>query len=170
MTVRFLGAALVAAGGAWLGFQAAAGLRRRVRALEEMAEGLALLERELELTAPPLPRLMALGAARSRGPARILFQGCVQGLDNLAQEDFFSLWCRLVGEQTGLGQDGQALLLSLGNTLGRCDAGQQREGISAVRRRLEELAGRLEADSRRQGRVYQALGLSGGAFLVILLL
>ena len=35
---------------------------------------------------------------------------------------------------------------------------------------LEELAGRLEADSRRQGRVYQAVGLSGGAFLVILLL
>ena len=31
-------------------------------------------------------------------------------------------------------------------------------------------AGRLEEDSRRQGRVYQVLGLSGGAFLVILLL
>ena len=39
-----------------------------------------------------------------------------------------------------------------------------------ARRMLGELAGRLEADSRRQGRVYQVLGLSGGAFLVILLL
>ena len=37
-------------------------------------------------------------------------------------------------------------------------------------RRREERAVRLGADSRRQGRVYQALGLSGGAFLVILLL
>ena len=35
---------------------------------------------------------------------------------------------------------------------------------------LEELAGRMEEDSRRLGRVYQVLGLSGGAFLVILLL
>ena len=33
--VRLMGAARVAAGGAALGFQAAAGLRKRVRALEE---------------------------------------------------------------------------------------------------------------------------------------
>ena len=45
-----------------------------------------------------------------------------------------------------------------------------RERASAARRRLEELAGREQEESRRQGRVLQALGLSGGAFLVILLL
>ena len=54
--------------------------------------------------------------------------------------------------------------------MGRYDAERQREALAAARRRLEELAGRLEEDCRRQGRVYQALGLSGGAFLVILLL
>ena len=36
--------------------------------------------------------------------------------------------------------------------------------------RLEEMADRVERDYRRRGRVYEALGLSGGAFLVILLL
>ena len=44
------------------------------------------------------------------------------------------------------------------------------EGMGAVVALMEELAVRQEADSRRQGRAYQALGLSGGAFLVILLL
>ena len=39
-----------------------------------------------------------------------------------------------------------------------------------LRRRLEELAGRTDGERRRLGKVYQALGLSGGAFLVILLL
>ena len=168
--VRLIGAVLVAAGGAALGFQAAAGLGRRVRALTEMAEGLALLERELELSAPPLPRLLERGAEHSRGPARALFQGCVRGLDSLDREDFSTLWRRLVREQTGLPAEGQAVLLPLGDTLGRYEGERQREALSAARRRLGELAGRLEADSRRQGRVYQALGLSGGAFLVILLL
>lgn len=168
--VRLIGAALIAAGGAALGFRAAAALQDRVSAVRQMAEGLALLERELELNAPPLSRLMARGAARGRGAAKALFQGCVQGLDRLDREDFPSLWRRLTAERRELETEGQAILLPLGDTLGRYDAERQREALAAARRRLEELAVRLEEDSRRQGRVYQALGLSGGAFLVILLL
>lgn len=168
--IRLMGAVLVAAGGAILGFQAAAVLRRRGRAVRRMEEGLALLERELELSAPPLSRLLERGAAHSQGPARALFQGCTQGLDNLDREDFSSLWRRLVRERAELTPEGQAILLPLGNTLGRYEGERQRETLSAARRRLGELAARLETDSRRQGRVYQVLGLSGGAFLVILLL
>lgn len=168
--VRMIGAVLVAAGAAWVGFQAAAGLYGRTRAIREMAEGLAVLERELELNAPPLSRLLALGVVRSQGPANILFQGCVQGLDNLARESFSLLWRRMVGRIVELGPEGQAILAPLGDTLGRYDGERQREALAAARRRLDELARRMEEDSRRMGRVYQALGLSGGAFLVILLL
>ena len=168
--VRLMGAALVAAGGAALGFQAAARLRKQVRALEEMSQGLALLERELELNAPPLSRLLERGAERSRGPAEELFRDCLQGLNHLDREDFSSLWRRLVSGCHALGSEGQAVLFPLGDTLGRYDGERQREALAAARRRLEELSARLEEDSRRRGRVYQALGLSGGAFLVILLL
>ena len=168
--IRLIGAALVAAGGAWVGFLAAAELRSRVRAVRQMAEGLALLERELELNAPPLSRLLACGAARSRGPAEALFRECLRGLNNLDREDFSTLWRRLVSGCVSLGSEGQAVLAPLGDALGRYDEERQREALAAVRRRLEELSARLEEDSRRRGRVYQALGLSGGAFLVILLL
>ena len=168
--IRLIGAVLVAAGGALLGFQAAAGLRRGVRTLNQLEAGLALLERELELNLPTLPRLLARGKAHSEGVARELFQGCVRGLDRLDREDFSTLWRRLVGELSGLGPEGQAILYPLGDTLGRYEARRQLEALSAARRRLEELSARLESDSRRKGKVYQALGLSGGAFLVILLL
>lgn len=168
--VHLLGAVLVAAGGALLGFQAAAGLRKRGRAVRQMEEGLALLERELELNAQPLSRLLERGAERSRGPAEELFRDCLQGLNHLDREDFSSLWRRLVSGCHALGSEGQAVLFPLGDTLGRYDGERQREALAAARRRLEELSARLEEDSRRRGRVYQALGLSGGAFLVILLL
>ena len=168
--VRLMGAVLIAVGCAVLGFRAAAGLQAQVRAVGQMAGGLALLEGELELSAPPLSQLMARGAARSQGPARALFQDCARGLTRLDREDFPSLWRRLTAERTELGAEGQAVLLPLGETLGRCGADRQLEALSSARRRLEALSARLEADSRRQGRVYQALGLSGGAFFVILLL
>ena len=168
--VRLVGAVLVAAGGALLGFQAAASLRRRVRTLRQMEAGLALLERELELNAPPLSRLLERAVRRSEGPAKALFAGCIQGLNHLDREDFSTLWRRLTGELRDLPPEGQAVLASLGDTLGRYETARQLEALSAARRQLDGLAGRLERDSRRQGRVYQALGLSGGAFLVILLL
>ena len=96
--VHLLGAVLVAAGGALLGFQAAAGLRKRGRAVRQMEEGLALLERELELSAPPLSRLLERVAAHSQGPARGLFQGCARGLDLVVREVFSSLCRGMVGE------------------------------------------------------------------------
>ena len=73
-------------------------------------------------------------------------------------------------ERTELGPEGQAVLAPLGEVLGRYEADRQREALSTARRRLEEMADRVERDYRRRGRVYEALGLSGGAFLVILLL
>lgn len=168
--IKLLGTVLVAAGAAWLGFRAAAALRDRVRTLDEMGEGLALLEQELELDAPPLPTLMERLIPRSRGPARALFQGCRLALEHLDREDLSQAWRRLVGELRELGEEGRQALLPLGDALGRCGCGEQERAVAAVRRRLGELADRAEEDSRRQGRVYRALGLSGGAFLVILLL
>lgn len=168
--MRLLGAALVAAGTAWLGFRASAELRGRVRALENMAEGLALLERELELDAPALPQLMDRLAARVQGPAGALFQDCRRALDHLEEESFSLAWRRLAAEREELGDDGRQALLPLGDTLGRCDCQEQGKAVDCVRRRLEELARRAEEVHRSQGTVYQALGCSGGAFLLILLL
>ena len=168
--IRLLGAVLVAAGCAWGGFRAADGLKSRVRALEEMGQGLALLEQELELDSPPLPQLMERLIPRCRGPARELFQGCRAALGRLEEEPFSAAWRERVMELDQLGQEGQACLQPLGDTLGRCSGEEQRQAVSLLRRRLEELTARAEEDRRRMGRVYQTLGLSGGAFLVILLL
>ena len=160
----------MAAGCGWIGFQGSLSLRARARAAEEMAAGLALLEGELELGAPPLPQLLERAARRAAGPARTLFLRCAGGLDRLEEEPFSALWARWTAECAGLSQESREALLPLGDLLGRREGRTQAEGVAQVRRRLEDIAAREREDSRRQGRVLQALSLSGGAFLVILLL
>lgn len=168
--VHLIGATLLAAGCGYLGFQAAENLRRKSRSLRQMAQALALVEGELELGSPPLGQLLERVANRSSGPAKRLMEACVQGLDRLDREDFSTLWRRQVAGLEELGEEGRAALSPLGDILGRYDGQAQREGTQVVRRALEKLAQRWEEERRRQGRVYQVLGLSGGAFLVILLL
>ncbi len=168
--VRELGAVLLAAGCALIGFRAADSLHNRVRALEETSAGLLLLEQELELDGPPLPILMERLSTRAAGPARALFQQCRDGLERLDEENFSHLWRRLVSSCRELGEEARDCLAPLGDTLGRCGCEAQVRAVRAVRERLLEFSARAEERDRRERRVYQLLGLSGGAFLVILLL
>ena len=170
MMVRLLGAVLVASGAAWLGLREAALLRRRARDLEDMAEGLALLCRELERDNPSLPELMERLAGDSRGSAGLLFRDCRGALEHLERERFGRTWERLVGERTELGEEGQRALIPLGSVLGRYGWEDQRRATESARQRLVLLAGQWEERWRQQGQAYRVLGLSGGAFLVILLL
>ncbi len=168
--VRMIGAALVAVGSAWLGFGAAGELGARVRALEETEEGLSLMAQELELDAPPLEQLMQRLIPRSRGGARRLFEGCQKALEHLEEEPFSLAWQRLVEKEEVLGREGQACLYPLGEVLGRCGWEEQRRILEVTARRLEQAGARAREERGRMSRVYQALGLSGGALAAILLL
>lgn len=168
--IRALGAVLVAMGGAWMGLRAAEELRRRERSLEDMIGGLTLLEQELKLGGLPLGPLLRELANQTEGPAKTLFAACAKELDRADRRDFPTIWADLVRELPGLNSDARWALSRLGETLGRCDSESQRQTVASVRQRLEELCRHAEEERRRQGRVYQILGLTGGAFLVILLL
>ena len=151
--VRLLGAVLVAGGAAWAGLSAAEGLKRRVRALDALVDGLSLLEQELELDSPPLPELMERLIFRSAGPARALFQGCRESLDRLSREPFSQSWRRLTETLPGLDEEARRALSPLGDTLGRCDWQEQQRRVAAVRGRIETLRAQAEEEQRRQGKV-----------------
>ncbi len=168
--IHLLGACLCAAGAVWLGLRGAARLRERAWNLRTLEAALALLEQELELDAPPLPRLLDLAAVHCRGAALQLVLGCREALNHLEERDFPTAWTKLVEDLPEVSREGKRCLDPLGAVLGRCDWEEQRRRIGAVRVRLGELARQAEEDGRRQGRLYRILGVSGGAFLVILLL
>ncbi len=168
--MRALGAVLVAFGGAWIGLRAAEELRRQERALEDMVSGLALLEQELELGGLALGPMFCTLSKQVSGPARDLFAACGRELSGTDRPAFPVIWSRLVQKLPGLNREARRTLSLLGETLGRCDGRSQQQAVAAIRKQLEELRRRAGEERRRQGRVYQILGLTGGAFLVIMLM
>ena len=168
--IRLLGAVLLAAGCALLGFRAAAELGGRTRGLGALLSGLEMMERELMFNAMPLPQLMEQLAGRTQEPARSLFRRCGQELEGPDREPLSEIWARAVDACPQLGEQGTQILLPVGQVLGRYEAAQQQQGLRRAQEELKDLLARAEEERGRMGRVYRALGLSGGAFLVILLL
>ena len=167
--MRAVGVVLLAFGGAYMGFHAAGELSAQVHALEELGTSLALLEQELELGGWDLGTCFRAVARRTGGAGQSFFSACADGMGRLEEEDFPSLWARLCGELP-IGPEGQRILSTLGNILGRCETHRQRQALASVRGQLDRLAGESREEFRRRGKVFQAVGVSAGAFLAILLL
>lgn len=168
--IRLMGAALIAGAAAWLGLSAAAELGGRVHRLEALSAALELLERELWERGAPLPEVFQDLSRRVGEPAAFLFARSARACRSLDREPFQAAWRRLVEELEGLPPEGRAALLPLGEVLGRYEAQGQREAIQRSRSALDRVRLHAEEERGRMGRVYQALGLTGGGFLVILLL
>ena len=167
--IRMLGAVCLAAGPVWLGMSSAAELAHRERALGALCAGLELMERELALRLTPLPQLMEELAHRTEEPARRLFSACRRALDGLERETFAHAWRRLT-DQLPVSPEAKRALYPLGEVLGRYDGRGQQAAIAGARRELEGLRARAGEERLRLGKVYGALGVTAGAFLVILLL
>lgn len=167
---RLLGACMLAGCAAWTGFRAARDLRRRERTLGELDQGLELLSRELGLSAAPMDELLGKLAQKTTGAARSLFHGAWKALEKLDVQSFSQGWGIVVQNLPDLEEDAKDALVRLGQVLGSYGGEEQRQAIDAARRELGLLRERARSEWRRMGRVYQALGLSGGAFFLILLL
>ena len=124
---------------------------------------------ELALRLTPLPQLMEELAHRTEEPARRLFSACRRALDGLERETFAHAWRRLT-DQLPVSPEAKRALYPLGEVLGRYDGRGQQAAIAGARRELEGLRARAGEERLRLGKVYGALGVTAGAFLVILLL
>ena len=167
MTVT--GMVLVAFGCAWAGFRAAEQLRSYVQRLDQVIVGLRLMEQELELDSPDLTKLMERLERRSDGAAKRIFSCCKMELSRRDQVSFRQIWKHAIEEQ-GLKQEVISALDPLADTLGRCDCSAQCRMVAAVCRQLERIRVLAESEYRQQGKVYRIIGMSGGAFLIVLLL
>ena len=168
--IKLLGSVLVAGGGLWLGCFAAGWLRLRLRTLEDVIRGLALLEGEMALRGGALEELMQTLAPRAPGAAGALFAVYARALSRLGEDTAAGLWRAAVDNLPDLSREGREILASLGEFLGRYDREEQCAAMTAVRGQLEQLRAREGEKCRENCRLCRVLSLSGGGFLVILLI
>ena len=106
-----------------------------------------------------------------REPVSRFFACCLDGMKELGEFPLSALWENALAEvPMDLGAEELEVLRALGGVLGRYDGEGQREALALTRVQLSQCLERAAEDRTRLGRVYGALGLTAGAFLVILLL
>lgn len=168
--IRWLGAALVAGGGLWLGLDRARWHQSRVRVLRALLLALEQLERELRETARPMADLLT-ALAEPEGPLRGCFLACRAGLAELEERSFESVWAgAFQGGDLPLAGEDLEPVLALGRVLGRYDQESQRKAIQGARQALERSLEQALSDRARLSRLDCVLGASAGLLAAILLL
>jgi stage III sporulation protein AB len=168
--LRLIGAVLLLSSGGLLGMGACNQLGARVHCLQALDGALERMERELAFHLTPMPELLSRLAKSTPGPAGMLFGQCLAGFNRLEECGLAGLWREAVETaQLPLGREELDLLKGLGEVLGRYDGAGQQEAVGAVRTELLQYLRCAEEERTRLGRVYGTLGLTAGAFLVLLL-
>ena len=168
--MKMLGCVLLLCASAWFGLGAVWGLKARTDQLRGFLGALEEMERELSCRLTPMPELLERRSGLS-GPVGEFFALCAGELDRLGEQNFASLWAGAL-EAADLSLDEKDLrpLLELGSSLGRYDCASQCAAVGQAHARLELRLNEAEERRERMGRVYGALSLAAGMFLIILLL
>ena len=168
--MRLLGTLLLTGGAVLLGLSAAQRTKWRVRDLRMLVDGLRTMQRELSYRLAPLPELLCSAEEVGRGSVKQFFFLCAQGAERLNGKTFQSVWNQAIQDsRMCLLLDDLHCLEALGAVLGRYDSENQRQAIQTTISRLEELCEEAQTQSVRLGKLYSVLGLTVGAFLMILL-
>lgn len=165
-----LGKLLLFAGCCGLGVGKALGLWQRMGCLRAFHRALGGLARELDFSLRPLPVLLDQAERTSGEPAAGFFRACREEFSRRGGESWAESWRAALSRETlPLTAEDRLLLEEAGDVLGRYDGERQRTALESLLLRLEEEVRLARDEARRMGRVYGALGVAGGLFLVILL-
>lgn len=159
LTLRLLGAGLLALAGGLLGYEKKAELKRRRASLRQLCVALGRMESELVTLQTPLPQLLA---RLEDCPFFLLVSAGFGG------EPLERLWRRAAEVQPIPAADRQTLG-ELGAVIGRYDAQRQAAEIALTRRQLSEHGAALEREIAERGRHFAGLGAALGAMLAAIL-
>ena len=165
--IQWIGAICVVGACGACGFSMAASYTGLQRCLQQLQNGLELMQCQMEYQMTELPELCAILASACTGPVGKFFGTLGQELRRGDVSEAPACVALTLARDRELPEACRSLLSQLGKSLGQLDLAGQLRGLAAAqeacRKELErEKAGRL--------RCYLALGLCAGAALAILLL
>lgn len=170
--LKTTGSLMALAGCCGCGIWLTARRRRRLEILREMEQILIFLYGEIEYAAVDVAELFLILAEKMCYFKSFFEELCWQ-FDGIEQETLYELWKKTItgcGLADGVDKEDVELWQEVGMQLGTLERKTQLQTLQILRERLHRRIIDAEAEYKAQARVYRLTGVTGGIFMVILLL
>ena len=168
MTAKLIGAVMIEAACAFMGFYASDRLGKRKKYLGNIISAMSVLETEISFGANRLKR--AFEAVDAMIDTRGLFSAAAERLE---KEGVRRAWAGAVSEKKAelrLDAGDAEVLEMFGGRLGMTDTDEQIKNIAHVKSLLAEREKAAADEYAKSGRLYRSGGVLGGMFLILMLL
>lgn len=168
--MKGIGLCLVVAAGLLIGLYAAFTLKQRERTLTLGVELLSFLQTRIQYTAAPLSDLLQEAARQERfASLAFLQQTAILLTQGQTAPQAWREGVRSRERQDGLTREDTALLLRVGDDLGRTDTSGQTAHLTLCCQQMEQQRHTARETARTKGTLYRTLGLCVGAAAALLL-
>lgn len=168
MNLKWIGAALIIASCAFVGFSISAACRREEQELQQLAVAMDYMVCELRCRMSALPELCRLAGSESKGKIGKLLLNLGDYLDTQCAPDVKGCLDLASGTPEQLSPRTLQAIGLLGSSLGRFDLEGQLEGLESVRSYCRSQLEIMSNGKETRLRSYQTLGICAGAALAIL--
>ena len=169
MMFRIVGAMLIVAGSAVLGWKATLLHRKEVAALKQLISALDYMECELQYRLTPLPILCCKTGDNCTGVVSNVFRELANELDNQIAPDAKLCMESALTKVKDLPATARQKMESLGMVLGRFDIEGQISDLHSVRSECIRLLERFTCDEDTRLRNYRTMAICAGIAIAIVL-
>ncbi|MDR1116810.1 MAG: stage III sporulation protein AB [Oscillospiraceae bacterium] len=164
--IRIIGAALLVAGFAFIGFDASNRLKKRVKVIGGLIQALEVLSAEITYNLSPVGQAVA-SAALAAGEASPFFADCKARLEKEGSSRFEECWLKSA-EKLECDEGTKEIAASLAGVIGKYEAAEQAKAIEYAVSRLKKRLEEAEEERKRSSKVYMTLGVSCGITAAII--
>ncbi|MBO5278261.1 MAG: stage III sporulation protein AB [Lachnospiraceae bacterium] len=172
MIIKLTGICLILCSSTAIGFLLSNNLKDRIEELEVVKKFLLMLRGEIKYNHSTLSEAFRMIARRLKPPYGKLLLTVSEEMDSMEGQTLAQIWERCIEKELGestLRREDREKLTALGGQLGYLDMEMQLGTIELYLEQIQEEIKNARESQKRNGRLYQALGVMAGIFLVILM-
>ncbi|MDD4145869.1 MAG: stage III sporulation protein AB [Clostridia bacterium] len=170
---KLLGAFCIVAGCSYLGLRIASIYRKRTELFRFLQNGLTLLETEINYTSTPLPLALERVGQKMHKDCQPLFiraATVLQEKKGVTAAEAWAAGVRALGGEVPLTKEETELLYVFGHGLGGSAKEEQVKNIALTRKQLSLVEKVAEEEQVKNQKLWQYLGFSLGAVIVLILI
>ncbi len=173
MYLKFIGSLFLMVSATTIGFLKAEELSERVKRLKEFKRMVIFLQGELRFHRATLSEAFGNVAERIEEPFSSFLKEVSERLEAKDSGNFETVWGEMTEKllhKKGVAKEDGQLLEMLRGSLGYLDLAMQTENLNLVILQTEEAIRLAKEQQEVKGKLYQTMGITAGAFLILLII